>query len=264
MNILYSGDSGIREGIIMSALSLARYSHPLNIYILTSFYKMKGIDSDFALRLEEKLKEKNPENRVTLIDVTEEFKKNFPVKNSRTRFTPACMLRLFADKIPSLPDEILYLDADVICTAPPHITLDMAGVEVAGVLDRYGKYFFRRFPFKMSYMNSGVLFLNLDEIRKTGLFERCRERCKKKKMFMPDQSAINREVKRKILLPRRFNEQKSVREDTVFRHFTTCFSLRGKISVKPWQIEKMHSVLKEYRFDDLYSELKESQKEIMK
>ncbi len=264
MNILYSGDSGIKEGIIMSALSLSRYNDELSIYILTSFYEMKGIDRDFATRLEEKLKEKNPQNKVTLIDITEEFKKDFPIKNSRTRFTPACMLRLFADRVTSLPDEILYLDADVICTAPLNLNLDMSGIEVAGVLDRYGKYFFRRAPFTMSYMNSGVLFLNLDEIRKSGLFERCRERCKTKKMFMPDQSALNREVKRKILLPRCYNEQKALREDTVFRHFTTCFSLKGKISVKPWQIEKMHSVLKEYRFDDLYDELKESEKEILK
>ncbi len=33
----------------------------------------------------------------------------------KTRFTPCCMLRLFADEILELPDKILYLDNDVIC-----------------------------------------------------------------------------------------------------------------------------------------------------
>lgn len=32
-----------------------------------------------------------------------------------TRFTPCCMLRLYADRIPELPDRLLYLDTDVLC-----------------------------------------------------------------------------------------------------------------------------------------------------
>ena len=43
MNILYSGDGNIADGLILSTLSLAKnVSEPLNIYILTASFEYKG------------------------------------------------------------------------------------------------------------------------------------------------------------------------------------------------------------------------------
>ena len=113
--------------------------------------------------------------------------------------------------------------------------------------------------FKKEYLNSGVLLLNLEKIRETGLFEKCRERCRVRKMFMPDQSAINKLSRYKKIEDRKFNEQRKLQNDTVFQHFTTSFRfvpIFRKISVKPWQIEKVHSVLKLYEYDDILAEYK--------
>lgn len=260
MNILYSGDNGIRDGILMSALSLTRSKEKINIYILTSSYKMMPIENEFALFLDKVLKEKNPLNSVTLFDIADIFRDNYPEKNKNTRFTAGCMLRLYADLVTALPEKILYLDADVLMLNEPSelFATDIENFEFAGVPDRYGKYFFT--PFTHSYVNSGVLYLNLSEIRKSGLFEKARSLCKDKKMFLPDQSALNKLARKKLLLPRHFNEQKKTRDNTVFRHFTTFFRFLPtfkKITVKPWQIEKMHSVLREHRFDTLYQEYNE-------
>ena len=57
----------------------------------------------------------NKENNIRKIDITEIFEKEVPARNMKTRFTPCCMLRLFADEIDELPNKILYLDNDVIC-----------------------------------------------------------------------------------------------------------------------------------------------------
>ena len=38
-------------------------------------------------------------------------------------------------------------------------------------------------------------------------------------MIMPDQSALDRLTSSKLLLPRKFNEQRSLRKDTVIKHF---------------------------------------------
>ena len=42
------------------------------------------------------------------------FEKEIPEVNMDTRFTPCCMLRLFADKIEEIPNKILYLDNDIV------------------------------------------------------------------------------------------------------------------------------------------------------
>ena len=61
-----------------------------------------------------------------------------------------------------------------------------------GSLDYYGKWFFKNKKIRFNYINSGVLLLNLKKIRETGLFKKAREMCQNKKMFMPDQSSLNK------------------------------------------------------------------------
>jgi len=76
-------------------------------------------------------------------------------------------------------------------------------------------------------------------------------------MFLPDQSALNKLSVSKKRQPRRFNEQRKLRRDTVFQHFTTSFRFFPwfhTVTVKPWEIEKMHSKLKLHEYDTILYE----------
>lgn len=265
MNILYCGDANMKPGLLISILSLRKQVHePLNIYILTAFMQsdsrqFQPLTAQTATELDGLVKQTNPANRVTRIDVTALVAANPPTANRNTIFTPCCMLRLYADQVPALPDKLLYLDTDVICrlNCQPFYHQDSHDLELVGVLDHYGRWFFHQSWKHFDYLNSGVLLLNLKEIRRTGLFARSRELCRTKEMFMPDQSAINRLVTRKRLVPRRYNEQRRLKGNTVFQHFTTSFRLfpwLHTLTVKPWQVDAVHDKLKLHEYDDLLAD----------
>lgn len=274
MNILYCGDGNIADGLIISVLSLTKHiDEPLNIFILTMGLETetrvyRPLPQRVVNAVEDIIKAKNPQSTVCCTDIGELFEKEPPQANLGTRFTPFCMLRLFADSVPHLPQRLLYLDNDVICRGDftDFYRQDMDGCELAGVLDHYGRWFFRKNLFKMDYLNSGVLLLDLERIKQTGLFEKSRLMCRTKKMFMPDQSALNKLALGKKQCPRRFNEQRRLQKDTVFQHFTTSFRFFPYIrtvTVKPWQIDRMHEVLKLHEYDDLLEEYKAVKEKIL-
>lgn len=119
MNVLYCGDKNIEDGLIISVLSLLKnVDENLNIYVLTinsKDWNIEGVTDDCIEVINSKMKKINKENWIKKIDITNLFEKEVPAKNMKTRFTPCCMLRLFADEVEELPDRILYLDNDVIC-----------------------------------------------------------------------------------------------------------------------------------------------------
>ncbi len=274
MNVLFCGDEHIADGVIIAVLSLIDMAkEPLHIYLLTAGIGDRApLPQDFAVFLDQQVKAHSPENSVQIFDITDMFNAQPPTANLATRFTPCCMLRLYADLVDDLPDRLLYLDNDVICREDPGAMyrMDLKGAELAGVLDYYGSWFFRRRLWRRDYLNSGVLLLDMAKIRKTGLFRSCRERCRDKKMFMPDQSAINKLAQGKIILPRRYNEQRRLKKDTVFQHFTTSFRFFPwihTVSVKPWDIRGMHEILKLTEYDRLlqsYQAAKARYEEIIK
>lgn len=263
MNILFCGDEGVCEGIFLSALSICKNTNEaINIYILTaSVGAHTAITQNFADKLQTTIVNKNSGNKVTLLDISEIFCRYLPLANMGTRFTPLCMLRLFADVVSEIPDRILYLDTDVLCRGDfkEFYYSDITDIEIAGVPDRYGKWFFGN-VFKHDYLNSGVLLMNMSNIRKSGLFEKCRSLCRDKKMFMPDQSALNKlAVKHKV--PAKYNAQGKIKPDTVFKHFTTFFKFFPYIravTVKPWHTDKLHNELKIFEFDDIIEEYQRS------
>lgn len=222
---------------------------------------LKGISDSSIEILDKKVKQENNNSFVKKIDITEMFYNNLPEKNMHTRFTPYCMIRLFADEIQELPDKILYLDTDVICRRDfsEFYNQDISNYEIVGVLDHYGKWFFKKNILKMDYINSGVLLLNLAKIRETGLFKKCRKMCQEEEMFMPDQSAINKLAVAKKLQPRKYNEQRKLHKNTVFQHFTTSFRFFPwfhTLTIKPWQIDRVHEELKITEYDDIFEEYK--------
>ena len=245
----------------MSALSICKnVKGAVHFYILTaSIDNHTAIPHEFSEQLENAITEKNQDNKVFLIDITDMFGSYLPLANMQTRFTPFCMLRLFADIVPQIPDKLLYLDTDVLCRADfsEFYNMNISGFEIAGVPDRYGKWFFGNI-LRRDYLNSGVLLLNMKNIRQSGLFKKCRDMCRDKKMFMPDQTALNK-LAVKCKIPQKYNEQGKIKGDTVFKHFTTFFKFLPwfrAVTIKPWQTDKLHNELKIFEFDDIIDEYK--------
>lgn len=290
MNILYCGDAGIFDGVLISILSLIRNGQKrfdgqkmreikaseagnstktstqsvFQIYIMTIEYEnVRPFSKQQAKILDELVKKANPQSFVKLIDATEVFVQNLPKKNIGTYFTPCAMLRLYMDKVPELMahKRILYLDYDVVARGDitEFYNTDLTGVEVAGVLDIYGRRWYHyRGLFKQDYMNSGVMLFNMEECRKTRMFEKAAKICAEKWMLLPDQSALNRAIDRRKLVPRKFNEQEErPREDTVLHHFSNNFKFWPYFrvqKVKPFEIEKVHKILKITEYDDILEE----------
>lgn len=261
LNLMYCGNENVFDGILVSLLSIIKYTkEPLGVYVLTMDLRdiderNKPVLEKQTVFLESIIKKTNSESFVKLIDISDIFKKEMSGSvNILSSYTPYTMVRLFADEIKEIPDRILYLDTDTIAndSIEPIFNTDMEGVEFAGVIDYLGKWFIR-----YDYMNAGVLFLNMPQIKKTGVFKKARKMCCSKKMWFPDQTALNRCVEKKKFIDIRYNEQRRLHDNTCIRHF--CKTLRlfpyfHTINVKPWQIDKLHEVFKIYVYDDILNE----------
>ncbi len=289
MNILYCGDEGISRGVLVSVLSLLMRGpkdNVYNIYIMTIKYEgVKPFHKETAKFLDGLVKKCNSQSFVKLIDATEVFAKNLPKKNMGSYFTPCSMLRLYADKVPELAklDRILYMDYDVVCRGDisEFYNMDLTDIEAAGVLDIYGRrwYHYRglfkwikdagvrderprdehyEWILKHDYMNSGVMLFNMPECIKTKMFKKARRLCVEKWMLLADQSALNRAISRRKLMPRKYNEQEErPRKDTILHHFSNNFKFWPYFrvqKVKPFEIDKIHHVLKITEYDDILSE----------
>lgn len=288
MNILYCGDAGIARGVLVSILSLVRNGRKrfdgknmrvanipeptFHIYIMTIEYEdVKPFPKKTAEFLDALVKKTNPKSFVKLIDATEIFVRNLPKKNMGTYFTPCAMLRLYMDKVPELTrlNRILYLDYDVVARGDiaDFYDTDLTNIEAAGVLDIYGRRWYHyRGLFKQDYINSGVMLFNLKECKKSKMFEKAAKICAEKWMLLPDQSALNRAIDRRKLMPRKFNEQEErPRKDTILHHFSNNFKFWPYFrvqKVKPFEIEKIHEVLKITEYDDILEEYKKLKEEL--
>ena len=274
MNILYCGDAGISRGVLVSILSLlmrAPKDNIYNIYIMTIKYEgVKPFSKKTAEFLDELVKKYNKKSFVKLIDATEVFTRNLPKKNMGSYFTPCSMLRLYMDKVPEIAvlDRILYMDYDVVCRGDisEFYNMDLDGIEVAGVLDIYGRRWYHYHGLLVQdYMNSGVMLFNLPECIKTKMFEKAVNLCATRWMMLADQAALNKAINRRKLVDRKYNEQEErPRKDTVLHHFSNNFKFWPYFrvqKVKPFEIDKIHRVLKIYEYDDIlenFEKLKEN------
>lgn len=260
MNILFCGDHGAEDGVLIATLSLLKNTKvELHFYILTMYTQhFQPFSKQAADYLRSLLIKKNKHNTLILIDCTSLFIKESPKANMKTRFTPYAMLRLFADELPQIPQRILYFDDDIIVRRDiqAFYNQDLTNIELVGALDFWGRFFFHNLhEHKLfDYLNSGVLLLNMEEIKRTGLFAKVRHLMQVRKMFMPDQSALNLLAKEKRIVPRIYNEQYRLHPDTKIQHFTTSFRFKPYLhilTVKPWDVRRVHSVLHLHEYDDL-------------
>lgn len=261
INLMLCGNDRVFDGMIITLLSISKNTkESLNVYIMTM--DLTDVDEHFRpitqkhrSIIENMLKQRNAESKVTLVDETkiykEEMLKNI---NRRTHYTPYIFLRLLSDKIKELPDKILYLDTDLVCYKDINTlyNIDMTSYEIAAARDYIGRKWI-----DLDYLNSGVVLMNLKKIRETNSFDKCRKMCMTRRMALPDQTALNKCCKDKLILEDKYNEQYKRKEDTVIRHFSMqllYFPIIRPRNIKPWEIDKVHNILKINDYDDIYEE----------
>lgn len=263
INLLFAGNNKVFDGVLTCLLSIikrAENNEELNVYIFTM--DISRIKSDYTPITDEQinflnrtLKSHNEKSRVIKIDVGENYENEFAYcPNEGAYCSPYTLLRLFADEFDSIPDKLLYLDADIMFNKDIRLLydIDVSNVEYAAARDRYGKILVNP-----NYINAGVLLLNMKKIRETRLFFKARKLICEKKLPFADQSAIIRNTTSKIVLPQKFNDQKNLKKNTVVRHFSQrlfYFPYPRIENVKQWQIERVKKLFKYTQFDDIYDE----------
>lgn len=263
INILYTGNSKVFDGVLTSVLSILKretINREFNVYLFTM--DVTRINSDYtpisesqAAFLEKVLKDYNSSSRVTLIDVTETYEKEFGYSpNEGAYCSPYTLIRLFADEVENIPDKLLYLDVDLMFMKD--ITLlydtDVTGYEYAAARDHYGK-----FLIQPNYINAGVILFNMVEVKRTGLLKKARQLIKTKKLVFADQSAIMRSTTKKKMLPQKFNDQKFLTKKTVVRHFSKrlfWLPYPHTENIKQWQVEKVRKKFGYPMLNDIYEE----------
>ena len=258
INLLLSGNYKVFDGALSELISIInKTKETINCYIMTM--DVSRIKPDYISMSDEQIKflnkvvkSKNLDNKVTKIDVTDLYEKEFGHgKNENAYCTPYTLLRLMADLIPEIPDKILYLDIDMMAAKDISelYNIDISEYEYAAVREKYGSKIIRP-----DYINAGMLLLNMNKIKETGLLKKARELIKKRKLLFADQDAIFWSTSKKLLLPRKYNEQsKFNREDTVICHFCKRLMLLPyphTENFKQWQVDDIHRELKCYAFDE--------------
>ena len=267
INLLLCGNKKVFDGALTQLISITnRTKEDINCYIFTmDATRLKPeyvcITDEQVEFLNEVIKSKNPQNKVTKIDVTKEYEEEFlGTANENAYCTPYTLLRLLADKKEEIPDKILYLDIDIMVgnDLTKLYNIDITNYEYAAVKEKYGCWIIRP-----DYINAGMLLLNMKKIKETGLLEKARNLLKRRKLLFADQDAIFWSTTKKLILPRIYNEQsKFNKKDTVICHFCKRLMFRPyphTENYKQWNIEEVHKILKCFYFDkDLeeYSKLK--------
>lgn len=269
INLLLCGNKKVFDGALTQLISITnKTKRDITCYIFTmDVSRIKpdyvSITDEQVEFLEQVVKSKNINNKIVKIDVTDLYEEEFGhCKNETAYCTPYTLLRLLADKVPQIPDKILYLDIDMMAgdDISKLYDIDISEYEYAAVKEKYGSWIIRP-----DYINAGMLLLNMKKIKETGLLLRARELIKKRKLLFADQDAIFWSTTKKKLLPRIFNEQsKFNKKDTVICHFCKRLMLTPyphTENYKQWQIEEIHKYLKCYAFDEDLEEYKKYKKE---
>ena len=263
INILFCGNDGVFDGFLTCALSVLKRTDtkgPFHFHIFTMDLerisdKYKGLSEAHTELLRKTVKIYDPDNEVTVYDVTELYEREFKgCPNEGAYCSPYTLIRLLADLVEGMPDKLLYLDADIMFNRDIHLLydIDVEGYEYAAARDHYGKYIL--YP---NYINAGVLLFNMKEMRRTGIFPKAREELRRKKLVFADQSALIRSTTKKKMLPQRFNDQKFLHKHTVIRHFSKrlfWLPYPHTENIKQWHVDKVHKTFRYHQFDDILEE----------
>lgn len=193
MNFLFTLDKNYIEPLKMCLISILRFPSKdgWNVYIIT---KNTEDFNDFAGNME-RLKE---ELKIHLIEADDSIFKGFP---ETVRYSKVVYYRIFASEfLPKNMDRVLYLDPDIIV---------INSLEELYNTDLYGYYYAAcshtktflndvnriRLGMKKNtpYINSGVMLMNLDELRRNQTIKEVFDYVKKygKHFILPDQDIIS-------------------------------------------------------------------------
>ena len=172
---VYAGTRNLYEVMRTAVNSLLNNTVMDRVYILTE-------DDDFPYHV--------PRN-VSVINVSNQTYFPETGANYKSKWTYMAMIRVALAKM--LPEEnlVLWLDCDTIVDddISELFSMCMDGYYFAGVKE------FR----KDNYINTGVLLMNLDKIRRDGIDDRIIEMLNTKKLECPDQDAINAVAEGRIM-----------------------------------------------------------------
>lgn len=271
INILLCGNDKVFDGALTLLISITnKTKEPINCIIFTADVtrikpEYKPINDKQIEILQETIKSKNKENNVRKIDVTDLYEREFNSSPNESAYcSPYTLLRLLADEVEEIPNKILYLDIDMMANRDISglYNKDISNVEYAACREKYGSKIIRP-----DYINAGMLLLNMNMIRKTGLFVKGRESLKKHKLLFADQDAIFWNTTKKKLLPRIYNEQRKFDDPrTVICHFAKRLWLKPymhTVNYKQWMIDEIHDVYNCHAFDkdlDEYLQIKKKYK----
>ena len=262
-NILFCGNCKVFDGMLSAMLSIFKRTdskEPFTFFIFTmdvSHLKpaYTALTEEQAAFLDGVAKSYNSENRVVKIDVTDAYMREFSgCPNEGCYCSPYTLIRLFADLYEEIPEKLLYLDVDILFNRDIDLlwNTDIEGFEYAAARDHYGKFLIHP-----NFVNAGVLLFNMKECKKTGLFEKCRELIKTKKLVFADEGAIIRCTTKKKMLSQRFNDQKFLYKNTVIRHFSKRLfwtPYPHTANIKQWNVTKIHKIFGYENFDDILYE----------
>jgi len=247
INILNAGNDKVFDGLLITTLSMIKHTkEPINMICFTMDLteldpRFKPITQSHADYINKVITEVNPESKFTLIDLSEEFKKELIHSvNIGSHFTPFAMLRLLADKV-NMPDKYIYLDTDTVINRDLSIlyNIDIEDYELGVVRDA--------FRINKQYFNSGVMLVNHPLCLKTGLYEKARVIVIHKKLIYTDQTALNRACTKRKMLPLIFNSKDKYYPEIVVHHF--C-NVRKKGNwfhrVKPWHVDLVKQRMSAY------------------
>ncbi len=263
IDLLFCGNEGVFDGVLTCTLSILRRigaKTPFTIHLFTMDLSSMRPDYTPVTRkqrdfLEEVVRDFHPDSRVLLYDTTGYYQTYFSgCPNEGAYCSPYTLIRLFADLYDTIPDKLLYLDADIMFNRDIRLlwNLNLEGYEYAAAPDHYGKYLIHP-----HYINAGVLLFNMKLCRENKLFQAARGWIRRKKLPFADQSALIRSTTRRRVLPQRYNDQKFLHPHTIVRHFSKrlfWLPYPHTDNIKQWHVEKVHSVFGYHQFDDILSE----------
>lgn len=201
INVLYAGNQRMFKGLIMSLNCLASNTkEDLNVFIITgNFLKINSGYVAFNKKeidfLEKIIKIYNPNNKITLLDMSCLEDELMNSTNKNTKFTPYTLLRLYIDDevLSSIDNRLLYMDIDTMCFGDIKelYNFDLKGKTLGMVRDNVGRHWIHK-----NYCNAGMILFDVDKtIENKDKIMKAREMIRTVKMFMPDQTAINRAFK---------------------------------------------------------------------
>lgn len=258
MNILVTvNDNYIRPLQVMLDSLMFHNKESITLYLVYSNIKKENLDK-ISIQLEQ------TGNQFIPVVVSEDYFKGAPVFRY---FTKEMYYRLLCSHlIPKEEERILYLDPDILIrgSLKPLYETDFQGRQVVGIPDLCINEMTPEFkdavgiPREVSYINSGVLLFNLQEMRKRFVLEdlfRVLDTLKEAVSF-PDQDIINVYFKDDIIYADRvfnyntgygsiksfikyvFSKKERQKDNPVIVHY-----MGGS---KPWQLPYYGKFYKEY------------------